>query len=65
MKFIRRRVGEGLVTKKIGHNVLGSREVNHFGSIFLNNQPPAADTIGGKIGKGKILVVSVDPNDVS
>jgi hypothetical protein len=45
MKFIRRWVSEGLVTEKVGHNVLGSGKINRFWFIFLNNQPPAVGTI--------------------
>ena len=59
IKFIGRWFGKGLATEKIGHNIFGSRKINHFWSIFLNNQPLVADTISVEIRKGKILAIHV------
>jgi hypothetical protein len=64
--LIGRHVVKWVVTKEVGDDVLGSGKIDHFGTIvLLNNQPPVADTISVEIRKGKVLVVSVDPNDVS
>ena len=49
MKFIGRRFGKGLVMEKVGHNIFGSGKINNFQTIFLNNQPPAVDTIGSEV----------------
>ena len=53
------------MTEKICNHILGSGEVDNFWTIFLNNQPPVVDMVGGEVGEGKILVVSVDADDVS
>ena len=65
IKFVGRWFSKELVTEKIGHNIFGAGKINHFWSIFLNNQPPVADTIGVEIQKGKILVIHVDADNMS
>ena len=53
------------MTEKVSHNIFGSGKINNFWTIFLNNQPPVADTIGSEVQKGKVLVIGVDMDDVS
>ena len=65
MEFIRCQFCKGMAIEKVGHNIFGSRKINNFQTIFLNNQPSVVDTIGSKVQKGKVFVIGVNMDDVS
>jgi hypothetical protein len=41
-----------------------ARKVDNVGTVFLNNQLPVSDAIGSEVWKGKILVISVNCNQM-
>ena len=65
IEFIRGLFGKGLATEKVGHDIFGSGKINNVQTIFLNNQPPVVDMIGSEAREGKVLVISVDMDDVA
>jgi hypothetical protein len=52
------------VKESISNDMAFARKVDNVGSIFLNNQSPVSDAIGSEVGKGKILVIGVNCNQM-
>ena len=50
------------VAERVGDNVGFAGKISDFRPMLFNNQPPASDTVGCEVGKGKIFVVSVNNN---
>ena len=50
------------VAERVGDNVGFAGKISDFRPMLFNNQPPAGDTVGCEVGKGKIFVVSVNNN---